>query len=293
MECLHVSDTFAEIKQKADLVRQIDLISVLRITGALQDKLDKKKWHTCKGVISVSGPKFINWSQGIGGGGAIDLIIHLKNIDFKTTVLWLADRFLLSHIQRSPEVKPIPKHIFQPPQSDKARLPQVVDYLCHVRFLPLSMIQSLILSGLLYADPRGNAVFLLLGKGKTVVGAQLRGITQIRWRGMAPGSRKDLGFFPVGNSTTNNLILCESAIDALSFLALHPDGLAVSTSGATSNPAWLHSFIKNGYHVFCGFDADETGDRLAEKMIALHPYVKRLRPSIHDWNGVLKAKSKK
>jgi len=103
-----LSDTFAEIKQKADLVRQIDLISVRRITGALQDKLDKKKWDTCKGVISVSGPKFMNWSHGSGGGGTIDLVLHLKNLDFKTAVLWLADRFLIPHLQRSTEINPFP-----------------------------------------------------------------------------------------------------------------------------------------------------------------------------------------
>lgn len=288
-----MSDTFSEIKNKADLVRKIDLVSILKITGAIQDKYDNKKWHTSTGVISVSGPKFINWRQGLGGGGAIDLIIHLKNLDFKAAVLWLADRFPLDPLQSPPQIKPIPKHLFQPPKEDKARLPQLIAYLSHDRSLPLSLLQSLITSGVLYADLRGNAVFLLLGKEKTVVGAELRGITQIRWRGMAPGSRKDLGFFRIGNSTARNLILCESAIDALSFLALQPNWMALSTSGATSSPAWLQSFIKNGYHLYCGFDADQTGDLSAQRMIALYPTVKRLRPCKHDWNDVLKEKSQR
>ncbi|MFQ5835839.1 MAG: DUF3991 domain-containing protein [bacterium] len=286
-------DSFSEIKYQANLVRQIDLVSVLRITGAVQDKFDKHKWHTSQGIISVTATKFMNWTQGIGGGGAIDLIIHLRNFDFKTAVLWLADRFPSSDRQRLVEVNPIPKHIFQPPKRDNTRLPQVVNYLCHSRSIPLSPMQSLIHSGRLYADIRGNAVFLLLGKEKTVVGAELRGVTQLRWRGMAPGSRKDLGCFWVKKSTTRNLILCESAIDALSFFALHPDWLAISTSGATPNPLWLKSFVKSGYQVYCGFDADETGDKMAHKMILLHPTVKRLRPCKHDWNDALVANSKR
>ena len=80
---------------------------------------------------------------------------------------------------------------------------------------------------------------------------------------------------------------------AISFFALCPTFLAVSTAGANPNPLWLASFIDNGYEIYCGFDADEAGDRLAQKMLALYPTIKRLRPSKHDWNDVLIAKSKK
>lgn len=301
-----MSNTFNEIKNKANLVRQIDMVSILKLTGAVQDTFDRHKWHTSQGVISVSGTKFINWNKGIGGGGAIDLAIHLNNFDFKTAVFWLVRTFLSSpstYIQRPcdskpNEIKPIPRSsfprsTFQSPQKDDTRLPQVVNYLLNTRSIPLSLIKSLIHSGKLYADIKGNAVFLLLGKEKRVVGAELRGTTRIRWRGMAPGSRKDLGYFCVENPLAKNIVLCESAIDAISFLALCPIFLAVSTSGANPNPLWLASFINNGYEIYCGFDSDDAGDRLAQKMIALHPTVKRLRPSKHDWNDILIAKSKK
>jgi hypothetical protein len=295
-----MSDTFNEIKNKTNLVRQIDLVSVLKLTEAVQDKFDKHKWHTSQGVISVSGTKFINWNKGIGGGGAIDLAIHLNNFDFKTAVFWLARIFLstLSSDMQRPcdskpsEIKPTQKSTFQSPQKDDTRLPQVIHYLLNTRSIPLSLIKSLIHLGKLYADIKGNAVFLLLGKEKRVVGAELRGTTQIRWRGMAPGSRKDLGYFCVEYPTAKNMVLCESAIDAISFFALCPTFLAVSTAGANPNPLWLTSFIDNGYEIYCGFDSDEAGDRLAQKMIALHPTIKRLRPSKHDWNDVLIAKSK-
>ena len=85
-------------------------------------------------------------------------------------------------------------------------------------------------------------------------------------------------------------MLCESAIDAISYIALHPHCLAISTSGANPNPVWLKSLINKGFEVYCGFDSDEPGDNLANKMIDLYPTVRRLRPCKQDWNEILMAK---
>ncbi|MDI6606756.1 MAG: DUF3991 and TOPRIM domain-containing protein, partial [Candidatus Omnitrophota bacterium] len=283
-----------QIKIKADLVRNIDPAAILRLTGATADKSDKNKWHTPRGVISVSGPKFMNWNQGCGGGGAIDLIIHLRRCNFKTAVLWLADNFGFPEIQGFAGINPGSKGTLKLPLRDNKKLSQVIRYLGEERHLPLSLIKALIHTGKLYADRRGNAVFLLLGKEKRIVGAELRGTTKIRWQGLAPGSRKDLGCFYVSgreliNQTLTKIVICESAIDAVSFLALEANCLAASTSGANPNPAWLKMFINKGYEVYCGYDADDAGDNLAKKMIELYPSIRRLRPPRHDWNDVLRA----
>ncbi len=288
----NIYPTYHEIKILANRVRGIDLQCVLRSINARKDNYDKKKWHTEQGVISVSGTKFMNWNTGIGGGGAIDLVIHLKNYDFKTAVRWLADTFpQLAH-------KPSEAHVtvkaqpFKLPKRDNSKLPRVKNYLIEKRFIKQSLITFLLHAGKLYADTRGNAVFLLLGKEKKVVGAELRGTSHLKWRGMAPGSRKDLGFFYIKNVNTKKMVLCESAIDALSCFILYPYCLVVSTSGVNPNPAWLKSFIAREYEIFCGFDADETGDKMANKMMMLHPTIKRLRPTEHDWNDVLKTYAK-
>ncbi|MGA1864377.1 MAG: DUF3991 domain-containing protein [bacterium] len=282
-----LAETFFEIKYKADLVRRIDLVSVLSRTGCVRDKYDRAKWHTSQGVISVSGTKFMNWTKCLAGGGAIDLVIHLKGVDFKTAVLWLADTFPSCDTKESAGMIHPSRPFLQLPEKDNARLSQIINYLTGVRSVPAPLIKSLIHSGKLYADHRGNAVFLLLGKEKNIVGAELRGTSHIRWQGMAHGSRKDLGCFCVSHFNTRKMVLCESAIDAISLFVLYPNCMAVSTSGATPNPAWLKSFINNGYEIFCGFDSDETGENLAKKMILLHPTIKRLKPCKHDWNEVL------
>ena len=97
------------------------------------------------------------------------------------------------------------------------------------------------------------------------------------------------GCFAVGPQSAKDVILCEAAIDAISCAAIHADHLCISTSGARPNPAWLPRLIKRGYNIYCGFDADPTGDQMAAAIIDLHPNVKRIRPSRHDWNDVIKA----
>ena len=286
-----MSNTYEDIKNKAGMVRHIDLKEVLNRTGAIKDNIDKAKWRTCQGVISVTGQKFINWSDGgIGGGGAIDLIIHLKQYDFKTAVCWLFDNFSISGSQMSNNIKPAIKPALRLPKKDEKKLSRITNYLKYDRFVPPELINFLVKSGKLYADKRANAVFLLLGKEKTVVGAELRGTTTKRWRGMATGSRKDLGCFYIKRSHTNKMVLCESAIDALSCFALNRDFITLSTSGANPNPAWLTTFINKGFEIYCGFDADEIGDSLADKMMRRYPSVKRLRPIKHDWNEILQSK---
>ncbi len=281
--------TFLEIRDRANSVRGIPLQAVLLLTGAERDRDDKAKWHTGKGAISFTGMKFMNWNQGVGGGGAIDLVMHLNNMDFKAAVEWLWNHF--PHPDHREEAQPPCGPILTLPPQDSSKLPAVKRYLVEERAITPSLIELLIESGRLYADNRGNAVFLLLGKENTPVGAELRGTTPARWRGMAPGSQKDLGYFSVPAPRTTTVVLCESAIDAISCLALHRCHLCISTSGARPNPRWLPSLIRQGYQVYCGFDSDSAGDNMAKEMIALYPSLKRLRPIEHDWNDVLKRHS--
>jgi hypothetical protein len=262
---------------------------VLHLIGAEQDRHDVAKWHTPQGILSVTGAKFMNWQKGVGGGGAIDLVIHLQGLGFKAAVEWLWHHFPSGG--PTERTGPPRGHCLRLPPEDTAKLLQVKRYLVQDRSLAPSLIESLIEAGRLYGDTRGNAVFLLLGKEKRPVGAELRGTTQRPWRGMAPGSRKDLGYFSVSAPHATTVVLCESAIDALSCFVLDSDRLCVSTSGARPNPRWLSAFIDSGYEVYCGFDADPTGDDMAHAMIDLHPTVKRLRPPLHDWNDVLASRS--
>jgi hypothetical protein len=286
--------TFWQRKELAQHLRSIALEKVLPLCGAQPDRDDKHKWHTPEGVLSVNGPKFMNWNCGPGGGGAIDLVIHLKHLDFKAAVAWLAEHFPgAAPVQ---VIAPTPRPPLRLPPPDPSKLPRVKEYLVHQRAIVPTLLEPLIQAGTLYADARANAVFLLLGKEHLPVGAELRGTTAQPWRGLAAGSQKDLGFFgvpvepfPSAINSSRPIILCESAIDAISCLALHPQYRCLSTAGARPNPLWLKLLLHQAGHIYCGFDADPTGDNMAAAMIALHPVIQRLRPDAHDWNDLLKA----
>jgi hypothetical protein len=288
---------YGQIKKRADSVRDITLEEVLKRTGSDRHPWDKAKWRTSQGVVSISGEKFINWTAGIGGGGAIDLVIHLMGYDFKTAVNWLWQNFSPSiygagasnHQEGDMDMGISDLKTLKLPQRDDDKLPHLLQYLTHKRCLPEAAVNYLIRRGILYADNKGNAVFLLLGKEKRVVGAEIRGTNDNpkKWHGMASGSRKDLGCFYLKGKGANKVVLCESAVDAISYFVLHSNCMAVSTTGANPKPPWLSTLIDKGFEIFCAFDSDRTGDTMAYKMRTLYPVVKRLRPEKHDWNEVL------
>ncbi len=179
--------SWAQTKQRAERVRQIPLAAVLPLLGAQPDRYDRSKWHTDRGPLSVTGAKFMNWRQGAGGGGAIDLVLHLTGLDFIAAVAWLCERFPTPQQATGPQGWPEPALCLPLPVKD--RLVRVREYLSRERALDPALLDPLIAAGSLYADARGNAVFLMLSPAGAGVGAELRGTTPARWLGLAPGSR--------------------------------------------------------------------------------------------------------
>ncbi len=107
---------YRKTRYRVDMVRRIGLEDVLKCMGCLRNPFDKTKWHTPQGPLSIRGEKFFNWTTGVGGGGAIDLVIHLMDYDFKSAVSWLACNFSISDIpatfnNRKMEPNPNPNKI--------------------------------------------------------------------------------------------------------------------------------------------------------------------------------------
>lgn len=278
-------------RERAARLRALDLVAVLRTADAQPDRHDAHKWHTHRGVLSVTGSRFMNWTLGQGGGGAIDLVMHLFGLGFGQALQWLEQHFAtLPFPMTPPPSSPRPTLTLPTPQPH--HLAQVRHYLVDQRRLPAAILEPLLAAGDLYADVRANAVFLLRDPQGRPVGAELRGTTARPWRGMAPGSRKDHGYFaaPATSATTPPaaIVLCESAIDALSCHALHPHYRCLSTAGARPDSAWLADWVAQADLLYCGFDLDATGEAMAQAMIRLHPSIRRLRPSRKDWNDLLR-----
>ena len=273
-------------RARADRLRALPLPVVLEQLGATPDPHDPAKWRTPQGTLTVTGPKFINWNHGVGGGGAIDLVMHVRQVGFGQALQWLERRFAGL---TSPPPEPTPQaQALVLPAPVTRNWPHVERYLIEERKLPKALLSPLVQSEILYADVRTNAVFLLVGPNAIPVGAELRGTTALAWRGLAPGSRKDHGFFSLPSTPCEAIVLCESAIDAISCHALHPAYQCLSTSGARPDPAWLAALVAQGQPIYCGFDADPTGDLMAQRLRDPHPSIRRLRPAAKDWNDLLR-----
>jgi len=162
-----------QMRQQADRIRRLPLSAVLLASGANADRYDPARWHIPKGVISVTGCKLFNWNRGVGGGGAIDLVIHLYELDFKGAVAWLCGRF-----PGGTPAQPVcaaHKQNLKLPMPDAGKLSTVKHYLIGKRRISPVLIDRLIQSGDLYADYHANAVFMLRAKYNVAVGAELRG----------------------------------------------------------------------------------------------------------------------
>jgi len=318
------------------LVREIPLEVVLTCWGAARDQRDKSRWRTERGPLSVTGAKFFSWQARHGGGGAIDLVMHLGGWDARRAIGWLwrqlgghlavanpspdnqADADPGSHTRSTssptsssgrgtPQLarddrhptRCRPHHELHLPAASLTNLPRVRRYLAEQRGLSATILAALIDEGKLYADPRGNAVFLMVaGKPNRPIGAELRGTGDRLWRGLAPGTRKDAGYFWIGHPGSTRIVLCESAIDAISCFQLQTllpavtlpgQCICISTAGVRPDAPWLRPLLARGYEIYCGFDTDEPGETASRQMIARHPSIQRLRPSQHDWNDVLTA----
>ena len=274
-----------QMRTTAAGLRSIPLSAVLLATGADHDRYDKARWHTPKGAISVTGMKFFNWNCSVGGGGAIDLIIHLYGLDFKGALAWLSRHFPGG--STSPALCASSETNLKLPICEVSKLTDVKHYLSVTRKISPAVIDYLIHCCDLYADHYSNAVFLMRATDTAPIGAELRGIGHRQWRGMAGGSRKDRGYFSIRNVTVDGIILCESAIDAVSCFVINPHYYCISTAGARPAPCWLEPLIRQYPKVYCGFDADSTGDTMADVMIKMYSSIKRLRPQQHDWNDML------
>jgi len=325
-----------DFRRQADFVRATPLEVVLTSWGALRDPTDKSRWHTPRGPLSVTGTKFFNWHHRHGGGGAIDLVMHLGGWDARQAIEWLgchlgrhvaganpaagtirdADPLFSTRSTCRPTsssgcITPLAGqtdgHPTRPnrhqqlhlPAPYPTNLPRVRHYLTRQRGLSPTILAWLIDEGKLYADARGNAVFLMVaGKPNRAIGAELRGTGEAVWRGLAPGTHKNAGYFWIGDTSSKRIVLCESAIDAISCFQLQTplpgpplprDCICISTAGVRPDAPWLRPLLARGYDVYCGFDADEAGELTSQQMIARHASVQRLRPPHHDWNDALTA----
>lgn len=293
-------------------LRRANLETVMSALGGQRDRYDKRKWHLGHEVISINAEKFYNHSRQQGGGGAIDLVMHTTNYSFNEAVAYLrqevgfeaAVHHAARYAQEVAEREPMPP--FKRPDEAPEKWPQVRTYLIQERALSAHDVDLLHSGQRLYADHRGNAVFLRTDEKHAATGAYLRGTGPgSTYAGLAPGTRREAGWFnwlapgPEREQRQVQLIVAESPIDALSALEIYrrsPQWRDVyqvtiaSTDGMGALPKPLiEKTLKDGGIVRVATDNDPAGERLWESIRDQYgDKVVRDRPILKDWNDVLR-----
>jgi C-terminal domain on Strawberry notch homologue/MutS domain I/Toprim-like/Protein of unknown function (DUF3991)/P-loop containing NTP hydrolase pore-1 len=288
----------------ADQVRDTDLAIVAANLGLLPDRQDAHKWSDEGHIISISGSKFMDWAANLGGGGAIDLVMHVQKTDFQSAVQWLSGRSLIP-VSSAPSLEVSEPRSLEMPIPNEQRWSAVREYLTETRKLSDKLIDSLHERGLIYADDLQNTVFVRhattnqSGSWQRIEenGASLRGTwgENNSFHGLAPGSSREDGWFWVGlgKGSIQRVLLTESPIDALSLVMLDKpsrpkDGVTIylSTDGAGAIPAEaLRQVLAQGGKVAIAFDADRAGELMAWRVAQELPGARRVAPAYgKDWN---------
>lgn len=291
----------AELKTATDSIRDIPLPMVLQTFGLEMSPLNKELWIGGGYRIKLKKNKFFDHCNKVGGGGAIDLVKHLNQCNFKTAVAWLGHEISLEDAARAlrAEAERTAKELtdgidvgFQPPVPSPRpeSLEKIKQYLKEVRKLDPDLTDSLIARGRLYAtEHRGytNIVFLCTNSDGST-GAEIHGLNDT-FSGMAQGSKKKLGAFSLGDSNSKHVVFVKSAIDAISYKRLHPEPCSIiSTAGATTTPQFAESLKEFGWDFTVAYGNDEDARAFASKLIEQYPDVAEELPRHADWNEDLR-----
>jgi len=291
----------SKYKDLADKVRDIPLERVAEELCLYPDTKDKCKWQSQEHTISITGSKFYDWQHLKGGGGAIDLVMHVNQCDFKQSIAWLNERLGESamleaasyHVKVIADTEPVSQ--FNPPVQDVDKWQQVKTYLKSERMLPSSLIDNLHDLGLIYADERANVVFIRRTlPEQEVTGASLRGTTGTdnSFKGLARGSKRSEGWFYFARGQSHEqiqrVVLVKSPIDAMSKAVLDRSEskktLYLSTDGGANVPL---EFLKDlpERAVILALGNDSTSELMAQKIMEQLPNsTVRSKSKSTDWN---------
>ena len=288
-------------QELADKVRDISLEQVADELGLDPDPKDKHKWQHENHIINITGSKFYDWQHLKGGGGAIDLVMHVNQCDFKQALAWLNDRFgegatltaatyKTKEIIQTEQLRP-----FIPPTLSEDKWQQVKTYLTRERRLPSSLVDTLHQQGLVYADDKQNAVFLRRSLDElSITGASLRGTAGAdnTFKGLAQGSKRNTGWFHFqrggqSGDPIQRAVLVESPIDAMSFAVLDRTDsrktIYLSTDGSGTVP--LEFLLQlPASSVIVAYDNDQPGNLMAQRVMEQLPLSVRKLPKAIDWN---------
>ncbi|MHC5770291.1 MAG: MobV family relaxase [Nostoc sp.] len=308
-----------ERQRLEEIVRSLELKTQQLRDLALEDvawelglDYDQQRWRGHGHIINIDGSKFYDFApeHSKGSGGAIDLVMHVNQCNFRQAVVWLDERFgsagveraAIAHVKNRAAdiIQTEPRPQFAPPVEDKANWSAVEHYLTQFRGIRSDCVQMLHNQGLVYADDKQNAVFVMRNLDGQRNGAFLRGTRgeNNRFLGYSKGTKRSDSwfYFSLGgkaNDKTSTAILCKSPIDAISRAMLEylirgdvpPERTVyMAIDDIKSLPLERLQKVPN---ILVTFGNDKSADAAAQRVLELMPQSQIKKSKASDWNQQL------
>jgi len=280
-------------------LRDIPLEHVAKATG-LEPRPSKGTGMWSSG-IAITGSKWYDHRNQVGGGGAIDLAKHLRQSDFRDAKAWLRDTFGVdaaaaatvakAQAEAKAEVADAVRTPYISPARDAAGIESVRKWL-YRRGIDPSMFDLQIARGTIYASRMGSHVNAVFTRQDGARGAEIHGTGQTPFKGLAPRSDpagSTVFSVRTGAGEPDRVVVVESGVKALAYAQMHADerALVVSTTGARSRLPWLKVQRERGRRIIVAYDADKPGDEAAEALIREHGGERRRPEGAKDWDDLL------
>lgn len=301
--------TVESLRSIADQVRPLPLSAVLEQLGLKRDKGDKNQWIDAEKRfrITLKESQFMDHAAGKGGGGAIDLAMHVLGQDYKSTVSWLANTMGTDETIKNVASEGLERArsvVTNAKEVSPFKLPTAnADKELAARYLTSRGLPRLFADNPdIVTDERKNIGFVMRNEAGEPRGLELKGTGSTPFKGLAPGSSRESVFKiekPNNPEKGYDLVVTESAVDALSYYYMHrgehKNGLlVVSTSGARGVlPKSIKGKAANADKIFVAFDDDQTGHKQGAQLISslrtwFKGTVKRaIAAGAKDWNEAL------
>lgn len=241
--------------------------------------------------VLVKGNMYTDFSNGNGGGNAIDFCQRILKLSFQESI-----QQLLRHdgrvVEQSSPSSSKQEHVILPEKAANYR--RVIAYLNKTRGIPIQVIQELLKEKLLYQDNKGNAVFVCRDENGQDKGAIIRGTLTEKSFKQRIGSG-DYPFVWLPSQEKITITLTEAPIDLLSLIALYPESrktIHAALGGVEFEEAVEQLLQKypNVKRLILGFDNDEAGRKAVERFKSrFKSRVETMAffPSDCDWNEQL------
>jgi len=279
--------------------RNVDLVEYFRSQGYTLEKKNHRYYvKEINGLVLNKCAYYDFYGSNTNHNTAIDCLMNIFGNSFNEAMESLTGKRIVKisregvKYRTSEHNRVNEKKALRMPEKSNDAYKRVFAYLNRKRRISNKLIKYLVDNELLYQDKKGNCVFVWYDKG-VIVGADINGTTDQRFKGIASGSDQKVGFNFCLSDDVERMIFFESPIELLSYLIIKRSQVNkktkyVSMSGCKNIAIDYHVYLHPDAEVIISTNNDKSGKKIADN----YKFKTRIPKNNNDWNEILLAMKK-